>query len=243
MPDGGTVAFKAGSFVRSVSYVFVEGKKPGTRLTDEQQQRLLEGCAWMPAAVERWRSAAASTNHKPTVDESIDFLIRYFPESSPAWGKSVEVHTPGGGMVTFKAEKFVNNMYTNFIDGKKPGTQLSDKQKRRLMEGCAWMPSAVEGWRRAKPTVAERVECLLWYFPDTRPAGGTSVEVHTSDGGMVAFSADRFVSDISNEFVQGKKPSTKLDDEQKRRLLAGCAWMPEAVAAWRRTALKAAAAP
>jgi superfamily II DNA or RNA helicase len=239
LPDGGgervLTDCKIGIFLMSILAKW--GK-----LTQARKEHLLEGCTWMRERVD------ALEADRPTVDDKIQVLCKYFAEEAPHRKEegNYTIVLPDGEAERVLSEckigKFLNSILAKWE------TQSEDR-KNELLKGCTWMRErvdALEAARSAKegvyqPTVDDKIQVLCKYFTTEPPAQkevGTFTIVLPDGGGERVLSKCKIGIFLNHVLTTWGAQSDKLTQARKEALLASCAWMRERVDA--REALRAA---
>ena len=233
LPDGGIFEFLPGQWMNNIKANWLDNTPTITKLTAQQMSQLEKSCTWL----EQWQTAAAEAGnaYRPSTDEKISWMVQYHAHSKPARSTSYSMKLAIGQLCQFRPGTFLADVRGNWLEKGTFGTRLTKQQRRQLEEGCEWLPEMIRQWQAAaaaakpKPTVSQKVAWVIEFFSDARPHMLLKKEVMLPNGDLYEFPVGSFIGSIVHNWVDGRKPNTRLTDDQKSVLETSCFWLPDVI--------------
>ena len=139
---GASYTFGLGQFAQRILSNWLIEPRRGveSKLSAAQKKRLEVGCKWVREFAAKAQSRGPPA-YKPSIDEKIGWLIEFFHGKKPGRNAELAIKLSDGRVYTFKVGVFVYAISRNWVAGtRRIGTKLDLNQKKRLEEGCEWLP-------------------------------------------------------------------------------------------------------
>lgn len=230
LPNGDVYEFCASSFVKRILNNWIDGRKPATRLTDDQMNILETTCLWMPDLIKKLQADAAKpTVYKPDVQQRVDWLVEHCADRRLT---AITVTDPSGQPFDFAAGKFISDIIrVNFVKASgRPHIQLTAEQIASIRANCKWIAAAEKSWQASamafRPSLDQKVSWLIEHCGDCKPKFAASILIRITESVSHEFRPGSFLNDIRSNFIEGAAQRTHLTEDQLSRLKQQCKWMP-----------------
>ena len=185
--------------------------------------------------VEFGRYVVSLRRYGSTIDAKVMCLITDFKKTRPIRGKIVPVRIDPDHVVDTDMDCFVRGISGNWRNA--GYTMLLSMEQMQLIETlCEWFPDCLQAWRAIwkkkdgmyLPTVADKVEALVRFWPNESPKHSNKyIKVQLDDLRVFETNMCEFVQSISRNWKSDRKYCTKLSSGQMEVIENNCLWFSD----------------